>query len=417
MLAEIGLGGCFVGGAIVLGWLGKVHRADCRRARDDDMRRRREEGDRDREEIDRLSHRIGSAIRSAGVESFRIGPYARSAGIAGDLADRAGRLLYLKAARRAVDGCAVSDAGRRGLVALAGALAIDGPAASLLEDEAKGDRFRAEAARAASGGLLTAGELSRLEALRRSLGLGEDAAAAILGEDGRPMYFWMIERAVALGRVAPATRATADRLRAAIFPGGIPAGEDRARADGLYRRALDGALRAGFVGDDGRELLAWMKAELRPTRGAVEDAERLVVRAIRLSRFRSGCLPSVETRVLLGSGETCHYQGACDYPQGAGRGSARHSGTLLVTSEKVRFLSPKLSFVIPPPRIMDVVVSGRALHLSLETRQGSVVFVTEEPEEVEAILVGVVRLSKFAESLPPELPGRAPTLQDLDVSP
>jgi hypothetical protein len=396
MIPELLLGTTFLAGGGVLGWLWKIHTDDKRRHKEEEARRRRLEEERHREHIDRLARRIGAGIKTAGLGTFRLGPFAQAAGIPLDEAEQAGRLIYSKSVSKVVADGVITPDERRQLDALASALGIDKATASLVEVEAKGERFRSEAIHATADGILTQEELAGLESLRRSLGLARDSAAEILGEEGRPIYFDLIERSIDAGVAYPATRASAERLRSGIFPGGVIPEDYRSRVDDLYRKALAMVLQDGIVDEAEKELLAWLKAELRPSRGEVEDAEQRVGRVVRLSRFRSGDLPSIPTSALLESGELCYYECSCHYYREMKRGTNRYSGTLLVTSKKVRFLSAEHSLAIVPSRIMDIVISGRALRLTLDMRQGSAVFGVSDPEEVEAILVGVARRSKYA---------------------
>jgi hypothetical protein len=395
MLAEMLLGTAFVAGTGVLSWLWNVHSGDVRRNKEEEARRQRIASDRRREEMNRIGKLIYLELRANGVASFRPDQFTVKHDLPPEDLAEASRKLYSGMVEQMVSDGVITPKERTQLDGVARALQIDKVSVDLIETEAKAARFRAAMHQATADGALTAGELADLDSLRSNLGMRREDASEIIGAEGKDAYFAVIERAVDSLKIDGQQKASLASMRQAIFPHGVMPHDCLDRANSLFRKATTLILADGIVEDFERVFLEWLRVELSPSQRDVNECTGQIERVTKLAEYRSGRLPSIRASVYLESGELCHYEGRGSYFVDSKRGYVRHEGALIISSRKIRFLSPTKTLTIAPMRIMDVTISGKSLHLALDVRPGQAILQISEPEVVEAILVGVARKSKY----------------------
>lgn len=88
--------------------------------------------------------------------------------------------------------------------------------------------------------------------------------------------------------------------------------------------------------------------------------------------IRAGMLPKVNSSLVLPTTEACHWESPANYYKELTRQTKVFSGSLVITNQKVRFVSPVSGFEFPLSKVASVGLQSKTgLHLQLTRTQGN----------------------------------------------
>jgi hypothetical protein len=363
------------------------------------QRREKEARERERQSLRaRFRESLVQRLRSRGASrDFRFSEYVAQCDIPRHDADRVADDLYLQLCRKEVASGVIAESARKKLMAMARFLELDECRAGRLEDEAKREAYRAAVSGALADGVVTGAEAIELESLRVTLGIDAELASASAGDLSRDAYLSLLRRVADSGQVTAQVRSDLDRLKR-----GLALGDDDARravqgeALALYRRLFTFVVQDGVVTPEEESALDWLQREAGLFDSDVRVFKQKIADMRRYVEYREGRLPVLNTRLILHSGELCHWQGECDFRYHTPSGQERWaSGTLLITSKNLMFKSPSKTFSVSPSKILDIRRASRGVALDSSVRNGSGFYGVGDPEGLEAVLTGLVRKHKY----------------------
>jgi hypothetical protein len=152
----------------------------------------------------------------------------------------------------------------------------------------------------------------------------------------------------------------------------------------------------GIVTEEEEQALNWLEREAALEPGLTRPYKDAIQRIRRLAGYRAGHLPSLKSRLILESGERCHWQGECNYRYKTPSGQTRDAqGLLIITSKNIVLNSTAKALSFAPSRILDIRLYSNGVVLDLKGRTGNGFYKVEDPDELEAILTGFVRKHKY----------------------
>jgi hypothetical protein len=385
MVPELLLVSVFVGAGGTVGYLVYDH-----------LRARRQAEERRAAERLLFRESLVRELRLRKPAGFRFDDFVAECRVDRDDADAAADEVYLGLCRKVVADGVVTDEERRKLAVLAGALAIDGGRAAQIESQAKGEAYERAVGDALADGVVTAEEAAELEALRRSLGIGGREAVAMTGVASRDAYLEQLRRIARFGQVTPSALESLDDLKRGLaLTGEEVARLVRDKALDIYRECVTAVLQDGVVTAEEEATLRWLRHEVGLSAAEADADDQRIRRTKALAGYRAGNLPALGTRRLLEGGETCHWEGPCSFSYRTRTKYLTAGGELLVTSKRLVFVSPTKNFTFAPSKIIDITRSRGAVEVQVGSGQGTGRYAIADPEELEAVLCGVVRKHKY----------------------
>jgi HNH endonuclease len=387
MIAEAMLGSVLAAGAAGLGYVAVVHKRE-------QLARQREQ----EELIAGFRASLVDRLRTKGAsKGFVFLEHAQACGVEDSDARAVADDLFQKLCAKVFDDGVVTDAERKQLLALTKFLDIDSSHADRIESEARSEVYRQAAREALADGVVTSAEARALATLRATLGIDRAEAIGATEALSRNAYVDAVRRIVETGVVMPSARADLERLKGALLIRDADARVYlRDEATKLYRELFTLAAQDGEITAEEEESLDWLQREAGIGESDVRAAKERIAQIRRLAEYRLGRLPIVQTRMILESGDHCHWVGNCEYfystPSGKGR---QVSGTLALTSRKVILNSEGKPLSFSPSRVLDIRRGSGGIQLDIEGRSGSGTYCVRQPEELEAVLTGLVRKHKY----------------------
>jgi hypothetical protein len=169
----------------------------------------------------------------------------------------------------------------------------------------------------------------------------------------------------------------------------------RSQALDFYQFAFAAVIEDGIVTPREEQMLAWLHGETGLSAAEVEPFGVRLADVKRLGQIREGNLPSIQTRKILEGGELCHWESPCHFEYQTSARVVCVAGELLVTSKKFIFNSPTKNLSFSPWKIMEASVHRGTLFLQVDVRFGTGTYHVSRPTELEAVLVGLARRTKF----------------------
>jgi tellurite resistance protein len=335
-------------------------------------------------------------LRGRRLSEFDFSEFVAQCEMARDKSDKIAQDVYQEMCRRVWADGIVTDDERKKLNNLSRALELDQETTLAIEADSAAAVYRNAVAAATADGVVTAAEAVELDSLRRSLGLSRKETLEITGEVTRDAYKAALRRIVRAGPVTDRAKDELAQLKQALL-----IRDDEARrmirddAEALYRECFTIAIQDGVVTCEEKATLHWLQVEAGLTDAAVARYKSSLDRIDGLAECRQGKLPSLRSSRLLESGEICHWDSGCQFTYQTARSQLTAVGELIVTSKQVIFSSPSKSFTFSPSRILNLHRHGHAVDLTLTSRQGAGRYYVEDPEMLQAVLIGVVRRHKW----------------------
>jgi hypothetical protein len=387
MVAELLLGSVLTLAAGGSSYLVLVQRKE-RRAAEEERKATRE----------RFRESLIRRIRTTKVSEIRFSEFVEQCGISRRDADAEADHVYRELCRKVMADGIITDDERKKLDLLARAIEIDPDRADRMELEIKGGVYREAVAGILSDGVISYAEAGELDSLRRSLGIDAGHGLSVTEDLSRDAYLAQLQRVVSRGSVTGSAKAEISRIKRAL---GISAGDgarlarDGDRALDLYRQLFTSVLQDGVVTPEEEETLDWFQREVGLPDRLISASKDRIQKVKRLASYREGRVPSLRTSKILEGGEICHWDDRCTYTYETTRNVFHVDGDLVVTSKRVMFASPSKSITFAPSKIIDIRLSAGRLEIRTNVRQGNGIYRVRDPEELEAVLVGVTRKHKF----------------------
>jgi hypothetical protein len=385
MIGELILIAGLGAGAAGIGFL-LYHNAQENRAREDARR----------EQESRFRDALLRELEKAQPTSFSLSRFATKCGVPHEVASEIAEALYGKVYRKVVADGVITPEERVKVTGLARALELGADQVRNVEQRAREETYARALDGAVSDGEITSTEAASLELLRRRLGISRQEAFRLTSDISRSTYLMAFRRIVRDGVVTSEERAELQRWKEALALSDDQAESIiRAEALALYRERFVVAIQDGVVTAEEEANLAWLQRWAGLRDSDVADYHARMKHVKRLAAFREGNLPSIMTRKILEGGETCHWESPCAFSYETRTRSLAANGELVVTSKNVMFLSAVKSLSYRPSKILDIIKYSNALEIKVSARQGSGRYFVSHPDELEAILTGVVRSRKY----------------------
>jgi len=259
-----------------------------------------------------------------------------------------------------------------------------------------GDGYRRLFREIVSDGCVTEAELEQLQRYREALGMTEADAKAIVRGEANDLYRDLFRRAMSDGRITSAELQAMDRFRQAL---GLSEAEALAilqpEALNLFRQCFFSIAQDGEITQDEQQKLDWIRTHFNLPAQEVQPYLDQVQRLKKLAAYRQGELPSLKTKIILESGEICHWEGPCTFAWETAVSRKSATGELIVTSDRLIFSSPGKALRFAPTRIIDIEVFGNGLRVKTDGNKGTGEYYVDDPEGLEAVLFGLVRKHKY----------------------
>jgi len=335
-------------------------------------------------------------LKKHGMKSFQFAELVVRCQVSAELAQRVADDLYASLWRKIVADGEITDRERQQAAGLAHALQLSAERSGLIEQKAKEDRYRTSAVAALADGELTEAESAELQQLRRSLKLSSANAVAVTSNLTHDVYLALFRQVVHDGRITPEELAELQRYQQAL---GLSASQVnsivRDEALSLYRKWFYSIVQDGEVTSEEENALTWLEKQFGLQTGDTQYYQDELQAVKRLAEIRQGKLPSVQTRKLLEGGEICHWIGACTFEWDTATTVKQGRGELLISSARIVFNSPSKNFSFSPAKIMDIQIFSNSLRLKTDINRGGGTYYIENPRDLEAILIGLVRKHKY----------------------
>ncbi len=354
--------------------------------------------------------------------------------------------LYSKVYRQIISDGFISEAEQEQLRRFRAVLGLSDSEVSQIEESLKRKHYTGAVEKALSDDKVTEKEKEDLKTLRKNLGLSQNAAAEIAASRAKDAYVSLFRAVVSDGQISNDELKELTRFRDAV---GLSLADSQAylkpEAEKIYLAVYSRCVADGAISNDEQEQLRRYRfvlglsdheaAQLVKKQAIhiyreifyeicqdadieAQDEDRLNRLAAnlmlddkslapyrvdleekkRLSEFRRGNLPSLQTRRILESGEICHWIGDCTYWWQTQTMAKSVSGELLVTSERIIFTSPYRSFELRPSKILDVQAHTDGLTLKTSVTKAAGDYLTNHARRLEAVLIGVVRKHKYLQT-------------------
>lgn len=387
MTAEMLLGFVFAIAAGGLGYLGVIQV--------------RERKAREREHRELLVQFRQSLVQKLGTRGasreFSFSRFVDLCGVPRPEADDIANDLYRQFCRKVMADGVITSEERKKLNSLYLILEFDANRADRLETEVKGDVYRDAVWNVLADGVVTDTEAAGLESLRWSLALADEHVAEVSKDFSRETYLATLSRIVDRGRVTPSDRDKLARVKQVLV---IRDSDARAllkgAAENLYLRLFSFVVQDGVVTAEEEEALDWLQDEAQIPNNIVKDCKDRIRAIRRHAEYREGILPTVSTRLILQSGELCHWQGDCRHQYQTPSQQWRDAhGPLIVTGKNVMLQAPGKTLSFSPSRILDIRSFTDGIALNVNGRAGNGNYLVDKPEELEAVLIGLVRRHKY----------------------
>ncbi len=166
----------------------------------------------------------------------------------------------------------------------------------------------------------------------------------------------------------------------------------------LYRQWFTYIIQKGDVTQVEEEVLNCLRREFGLNQSDTEQYDARLKEIKRLATYRRGELPRKTTSKMLEGGELCHWEGPACFEWATATQTKSADGELIVTDQRLIFTSPIRSFEFSPAKIIDIRLYSNALALQCSSNSGGGTYYIMHPGELEAILVGVVKIHKYQTS-------------------
>ncbi|MSU79569.1 MAG: hypothetical protein EXS16_15955 [Gemmataceae bacterium] len=354
--------------------------------------------------------------------------------------------LYSKVYRQVILDGFISEAEQEQLRRYRMVLGLSNSEVSQIEESLKRKHYSGALEEALSDDKLSEKEKEDLRTLRNNLGLRQNAASEIAASRAKDAYVALFRAVVSDGQITNDELKELTRFRDAL---GLSLADSQAylkpEAERIYSVVYSRCVADGVISTDEQEQLRRYRfllglsdheaAQLVTKQAihiyreifyeicqdadiAVADEDRLnrlaanlmldeeslapyrveLAEKKRLSEFRRGNLPSLQTTRILDSGEICHWISVCTYWWRTQTMAKSVSGELLVTSERIIFTSPTRSFELRPSKILDVQAHTNGLTLTTSVTKAAGDYLTSQARRLEAILIGVIRKHKYLQA-------------------
>lgn len=335
-------------------------------------------------------------LRKPGSTAFRLSEFGARCGMLRTLADQVAEEIYGKFYRKVVADGVITAEEQAQMSWLSAALELDAARLGQIEQRVKATTYRETVEGVLADGEITREEAAALDQLRRGLGISKQEAFRLTDDVSRSAYLATFRRVVRDGIVTSQEQQELLRWKHALALSDDQAGSIiRAEALALYRESFTMAMQDGNITPESEQKLNWLQnwAGLRDS--DVAHYQQMIDRFKRLATYREGNPPSVRTRKLLEGGEICHWDRPCTLVTQTRTRSMNTDGELVVTSKNIIFTSSQKGLSYAPSKILDIVKHSDSLEIKVNGRQGSGLYCVSDADELEAILVGVVRKHKF----------------------
>lgn len=335
-------------------------------------------------------------LKKKGASGFDFHQLVEDSEVSEAIAQEVAGKLYLSFCSKALVDAEITERDRRQMESLRAALAIPTKVASDIEARARDERYREAALHALADGHITKEEAVELEFLRNRLGLGQQRASEIMGPEAAEGYLALFRRIISDGRIVPAELEELQRYRKALALSRTEA-NDIVRDDvlALYRQWFCNVMQDGDVTPEEEQGFTWLKHEFGLESVDTKAYEVQLQEMKLLASYRRGQLPRVTSQKLLEGGEICHWEGSCNFQWETSTKLKSAPGELVVTSNQLAFTSPIRGFSFSPARIIDISIYNNALVIRTSSSRGSGTYFVHRPRELEAILIGLVRMHKY----------------------
>ena len=337
-------------------------------------------------------------LRSTKASDFRFSEFVDRCGVSRRDADRVTDEIFRSLYRSVMADGVVTNGERKKLVRLASTLEIEEDRSARIEQEIKGEVYCGAVEGVLADGVVTEAEVLELEALRKSLGICRKEALEISESLSRDAYLATLRRIVEDGHVTEEEKAELAKVKCAL----AISSSDGARlaqwgnsAIDLYRQLFTSIIQDGVVTPEQESALTWFQGEVGLPDSWIAASQERLQKVKRLSAYREGNLPSIRTKIILQSSEVCHWEGPCSFRYQTTRQVKSLDGDLLVTSKNVIIKSQIRTISYSPSRMLDIIRYSGSLAIQVNGSQGTGSYFVSDPEELEAVLTGLVRKHKY----------------------
>lgn len=292
---------------------------------------------------------------------------------------------------------ACAPAARLKLDRLAGLLCLGPVRIEAIELRAKEPIYRRAVADALAAGSISPGSVTWLRGLRASLSLSDADSLSLASDLVRDAYLFQLRRIAYYSTLHPGDLEDLVRFKQAFDLDGPRTRQLLGHeATGLFELAFACIIADGVVTPEERAFILWLQTEIGIAADEFSPYLDRLDHIAKLADYRNGKLSTIRTSKLLDGGELCYWESPCQFEyQTRDKQTLRDQGMLLVTDRKVRFNAPSVNVSFPPWKILDVDLVSGSICLAVDAYQGTGVYSLERIDELEAILVGLVRRTKY----------------------
>jgi stress response protein SCP2/NADH pyrophosphatase NudC (nudix superfamily) len=162
----------------------------------------------------------------------------------------------------------------------------------------------------------------------------------------------------------------------------------------LLERSITIAEADGEISDS-EEQNIWKLAKYLRVPDNLTQNIRGRIKAMRdIQQIRLGHLPTVISTIMLNAGEVAHLESTATYRKILSKSEKHIAGQLVITSEKVHFVSSEGGWTIQYKNVSRILPTNGGLTLELSTKQGSGFYALTDAALLAAVLETVVKINR-----------------------
>lgn len=340
--------------------------------------------------------RKSSYINKSGIESFSKDRFLKAHGIDRKVFNESANLIISYFIELSYKDTTLADQDQQKVKKLADAFGFSDQQLESLYLESKKKTYLDQVNELVTSGYISKEKEHSLEKLRKTLGLTKNEIRNASGTSALEIYRQVFFRVIDDWRITPEELDELARLRSITGLSKQEANESiQPFAMKVFRKWFINYSQDGEITTQERRALDWLRDEFE-LKG--EEITRLYVQIDRINTFwrlRCGDLPRIQTNRLLEGDEQCHWDRKCRYHWTTMTKRQSVLGHLIVTSKQIIFHSDLKSFSFSPSKIIDIILYKNAIDIKTSSSRGSGTYYVNDPEMLEAIIVGIVRKHKY----------------------
>ena len=334
-------------------------------------------------------------INKRGKSDFNMSAIKNEFLVSNQIAEAASTRLFENTCRGIYDDQKVTQEERAHLDNLIRILELNPNKAFQIEEDIKHNSFGLAVQKVVGSGIISNKDADNIKKIRESLGI-KKPGHQIIGQASLDGYIALFKEVIKDGRITQEELVLLQNYRNAFDIDKSHANSViKKEALSLYRLWFTNIMQDGEISTNEEKILAFFRQEfsLKPEETQTYDAQVLDVK--KLFSWRNGKLPVINTKKMLDSGETAHFDAPCTFQWETAGKNHSAEGELFITSDKIIFTSTIKRFDFPPKRIVDIVLYSNCLAITTSISKGAGKYFLPNSKDAEAIIIGVVKKHKY----------------------